>query len=673
MSVVDGISGMIPPKAGSLQVPRTLVRGVPLNSMINIINLSKNYGKKVLFENVSLGINRREKIGLIGPNGAGKSTLFSMILGETEPSAGTISVLKNIHIGHLPQESRFDSSRTVLAELIEGDERIVRLKKEKEELELNNEAGSKRYGDLLHNLEVLGYFELEHKAKKILSGLGFKERDFNRPVAQMSGGWQMRTLLAKLLTCHYDLLLLDEPTNYLDLNAALWLKDFLAHFEATFIMISHDKAFLNEVTNYTLILENGSIFKVQGNYEHYEQIKKEKHAFLLKQFKEQEKKRQQLERFVERFHAQPNKASQVRSKRTQLEKLEEIVVPADLRESISDFHFPQAPKSGYRVMALQKIAKSYAEIQVYKDLDFEVTQGEKAVLTGENGAGKSTLLKILSGVIDIDSGSRIAGHNVEIGYFSQTRTDVLNTENTVLQEAYSAACGYMAESTLRTILGAFLFTGDDAHKKVKVLSGGEKSRLILAKLLIHPPNFLLLDEPTTHLDVDAVDALIKALLDYEGTLVFISHDIHFVRSVANKVFEVKDGQIKKYAGNFDYYLEKKSKEEKLYGEYKPGTQTQKAKIDDGREKQRQEEKRKREEEKKKKAHNDAIHIRVNKLKQEKEGLGIESYAKARALSNPRFYSDENRAKEYGRRLKEIEKRITQIDEEIKSLQGQVIQ
>ncbi|MDP2933220.1 MAG: ABC-F family ATP-binding cassette domain-containing protein, partial [bacterium] len=379
-----------------------------------------------------------------------------------------------------PQEASFHSERTVLIELTEGDPAVMKFKVEKEALEENNAADSKRYGEVMHELETLGFFELEYKAKKILMGLGFKEKDFNRPIKEMSGGWQMRTLLAKLLTFHYDLLLLDEPTNYLDLNAALWLKGYLADFTGTFIMISHDKAFLNEVTNYTLILENGAIFKVHGNYEHYERIKAEKRKFLLKQFKEQEKKREQLEAFVARFHAQPNKAASVRAKRTQLEKMKQIVVPEDPRESIGQIQFPATTQSGHRVMALEAVSKAYGEIQVYRDFDFEITQGQKAVLAGENGAGKSTLLKILAGVIEIDSGRRIVGHNVEIGYFSQTRTDVLNLENTVLQEAYSAARGYMSEEAVRTILGAFLFTGDDSAKLVKVLSGGEKSRLILA-------------------------------------------------------------------------------------------------------------------------------------------------------------------------------------------------
>lgn len=645
--------------------------------MITITNLSKNYGKKILFKDISLNINRHEKIGLIGPNGSGKSTLFSLILKEVEPSEGEVRVNKDTHIGYLPQEASFHSAHTVIAELTEGDERITRLRKEKEELEENGRADSKRYGEVLHSLETLGYFELEHKAEKILMGLGFRQKDFNRPISQMSGGWQMRTLLAKLLVYHYDLLLLDEPTNYLDLNAALWLKDYLSGFKGTFIMISHDKAFLTDVTNYTLILENGSIAKVHGNYEHYEQIKKERRIHLEKQFKEQEKKRQQLEEFVSRFHAQPNKAAAVRAKRTALEKLEKeaVALPPDPRESIGDFHFPPTTRSGHKIIELNKVSKTYpGEIQVYKELDFEITQGEKAVLAGENGAGKSTLLKILAGVIDIDSGQRIVGYNVDTGYFSQTRMDVLNPENTVLQEAYSAAPGYMAEETIRTILGAFLFTGDDSDKKVKVLSGGEKSRLILAKLLINPPNFLLLDEPTTHLDVDAVDALVRALADYAGTIVFISHDIHFVRMVANVVYEVKSGRIRKFPGSFDYYLEKKDTfTEVEHTVHKPKISPEKQKIEEERQKQKEEEKWRKEEEKRRKAHNTLIREQINKLLKKKESLELESYAKVRALSDPKIYSrDEETAKEYGRRLKEIEEELRKIDGAVKQAEGQIL-
>ncbi len=641
--------------------------------MVFIKNLSKNFGKRVLFENVTLNINRGEKIGLVGPNGAGKSTLFSFILGETEPTAGSIQIMKGVHIGYLPQEAKFNSQRTVLGELTEGDSRISRLKKEKEELEDSSRAGEMRYGDVLHELEVLGFFELEHKAKKILTGLGFKQSDFDRPVQHLSGGWQMRTLLAKLLTFQYDLLLLDEPTNYLDLNAALWLEDYLAKFRGTFVMISHDKAFLTDVTNYTLVLEYGKLYKVTGNYSHYEQIREERRTHLQKQSKEQIKKQKQLIKFVHRFHGQPNKAAQVRAKKRVLENIEEneVVVPPDPRESIGDFQFPQTKKSGYKVITFDKVCKSYSEVKVYEDLDLEINQDKKIVLVGDNGAGKSTLLKMLAGVVDIDSGERNVGYHVDTGYFSQTRMDVLTEHNTVLDEAYTAVSGFRREESVRTILGAFFFSGDDVEKKVSVLSGGEKSRLILAKLLINPPNFLLLDEPTTHLDVDAVEALVRALKSYQGTLVFISHDIYFVRSVANCCFEVKEGKIREFSGNFDYYLEKRKEEltptKKQRVKHEAAGQKQAL----SQNKKKEEEKLRKEKKKQRKAFNASIGNKINKLKRNREALALEAQATQRAIERPHKYRDAETIKEHELRLGEIEKKIKEIDLQIESLEDQL--
>ncbi len=634
--------------------------------MIALHSLTKSYGERDLFKAVSLTINRGEKVAFLGPNGAGKSTFFKIILNETEPSSGHVQFNKNIRIGYLPQESSFHSDRTVLKEIIEGDSEIFRLKKEKDELESKNETTTRHYGDIMHRLEALGFFELEYKGKIVLSGLGFKERDFSRQIKELSGGWQMRVLLAKLLVCHYDCLLLDEPTNYLDLNAALWFKDYLASYKGTFVMISHDKAFLNEVTDHSIILENGKIAKIKGNYEQYRKILDEQRNHLIKQFKEQGRVREQYQRFIDRFHAQPNKASQVRAKKKVLEKMEVIVVPEDRRESIREFHFPQTTPSGYRVISLKGISKAYGDIQVYKNLDFEIIKGEKAVLAGENGAGKSTLLKILAGVVDINEGARNVGHNVTMGYFSQDRMDVLNADRAVLEEAFSVAGENVTAEGLRTILGAFLFKGDDVEKKVKVLSGGEKSRLILAKLLINPPNFLLLDEPTTHLDVDAVDALIKALNEYEGTIVFISHDIYFVKSIANTVFEVKDGHITKFPGNFDYYLHKKQQDELKMKEQGTGNMAQGA---EGRKTKdalhahggKQEKKELTLEEIKR--HNEILANKIKKLRKKKEKLEVERYAKARVIENPRH--GEELIRYYTEIVDELNKQIREVENEIK--------
>lgn len=635
--------------------------------MIKINNLCKNYGQRVLFDNVSLNIAKGEKIGLVGPNGSGKTTLFSMILEEETVSSGNIQLRKHIRIGYLPQEARFKSQRSVLEEITRGDAAIVKLSREKEDLEEKHLAATNRYGEILHQLQVLGFFDLEHKAKKVLSGLGFKDSDFNRSIGNLSGGWQMRVLLAKLLVCSYDILLLDEPTNYLDLNAALWFKDYLSRYKGTYIMISHDKDFLDEVTNYTLVLEAGKIKKIRGNFEHYLEIREQGQIHLLKQFNEQQKKRKQLEDFIQRFHAQPNKASQVRAKRRMLERMPQIEVPPDLRASIKNFHFPQTQESGYTVINLQKVSKSYGDIHVYEDFYFEVTKGEKAVLVGDNGAGKSTLLKILAGVLDIDKGKRTLGHNATIGYFSQTRMDVLKPQNTVLQEALSNASEDITAETVRTILGLFLFRGDDVDKKVSILSGGEKSRLILAKLLIKPPNFLLLDEPTTHLDVDAVEALIKALIGYKGTTVFISHDIHFVRSLANTVFEVKDANVRKFPGGFDYYLDKKSKTEESCvvsqpsGVAPPKTETEEKQIDKEDSAFSQEQY---------KAHNAKLSKKIKKLRKQQEKLQTERYAKARIISNPRHGQDIIR--HYEIIVKEIDERLLDIEVQINTLKSQFL-
>ena len=638
--------------------------------MITLNNLSKSYGARTLFEGINLTLNRGIKSGLVGPNGAGKSTLFSIILGLEESTSGSVQIKKNIHIGYLPQEAAFKSKTSVLSEAVKGDTAIKNLVKEKKQMEDQGNAGSEHYGDILHNLEFRGYFELEHKAKKILTGLGFTEKTLKQPVSELSGGWQMRVLLARLLTCHYDILLLDEPMNHLDLSAALWFKDYLLSFPGTFIMISHDKDFLDQVTNHILVLENQVITKIKGNYKNYQKIQDEKATHLLKQSTEQEKKRKQLQQFIYRFHGQPNKASQVRAKKRIIEKMKGINVPMRRRESIRNFTFPTTTKSGHQVVNLEKIFKSYGDIEVYKNFYFEIIQGEKAVLVGENGAGKSTLLKILAGAIDTDSGKRTLGHNVSIGYFSQRRMEVLDSNNTVFEEVYRSASGdNTATDRIRTILSLFLFTGDDIEKKVSILSGGEKSRLILAKLLINPPNLLLLDEPTTHLDIDAIEALVRALKAYQGTLVFISHDIHFVRSIANTVFDVKSGRVRKFPGNFDYYWEK-IKSGDLDKPINSSKNKSKFKLSKSKNK------KKPIPEKvviNLKKHNFKTAKAIKTLRKEKEKLELEDYSKTRSLSNRQNFHNDQTSQVYHKRLTEIKTRLKEIGEEIIKLKSSFIQ
>lgn len=633
--------------------------------MITITNLSKNFDERMLLDNVSLSIFPHERIGLTGPNGAGKSTLFQIILGQMEPSSGIVQVQKGLNIGYMAQEAKYTSQRTVMEEMTCGDEEIRRLLQEKHQLEDDHKADSPRYGDIMEQLEHKGIYELEYKAEKILTGLGFKEEEFSKPITHLSGGWQMRTQLAKLLTYQYDLILLDEPTNYLDLEATIWLKGYLAGYDGTFIIISHDKVFLNDVTNYTIILEDAKMTKVKGNYEAYEEAKTVRNRTLEKQQRVVEQKREQLERFTERFHAQPNRASAVRNKRKMLDRLEEIHIPQQ-KHSIRDFEFPATVESGYTVLTMNKINKSYGVKSVYKDLDFEITKGQKLCLVGPNGAGKSTLLKMIAGVLPFDSGRRKLGHQVNLGYFSQTRLDVLNPTRTVFEELMAATETSVPQSQARTLLGVFNFRGDDVFKPVRVLSGGEKSRLILAKLLVNPPNFICLDEPTTHLDIDGVEALTECFKKYAGTLCFISHDLFFVKEIADHIVEVMPGgALKNYHGGLDYYLEKKA-----------GIQAQAVKTDKTPTPSSSGEKKKSvlpstqdiKNQQLKQAHErhaqalrrlEEIKKETRALEAENKQLETESYVKARFLSDA-FGRDPQMIKAYGVRLKEIQKRTREI-------------
>lgn len=639
--------------------------------MITISNLSKNFTQRTLFKDVNLSIYPNEKIGLTGPNGTGKSTLFSIILGQMESTGGQVQMQKNLNIGYLAQEAHFASTQTVMDEITSGDDRIKKLLKEKHDLEEAMKADSMRYGDVMQELERMGIYDLEHKAEKVLAGLGFKEEEFHKPVAQLSGGWQMRALLAKLLVYPYDLLLLDEPTNYLDLNATLWLKGFLAAYNGTFVIISHDKVFLNDVTNYTIVLENGQMTKIKGNYQTYEEQKDVSYRTLEKKQKVIEKRKEQLERFAQRFHAQPNRASAVRNKRKMLERLEEeeVDMPYE-RRSIRDFEFPNTTESGYVVASARKISKAYGEKQIYKDLEFEVVRGQKICFVGPNGAGKSTLLKMMAGVIPPDCGDIKLGHQVIRGYFSQTRLDVLNPNRNVLEELASAAQGSVQTVVMRSLLGLFNFQGDDVFKPVKVLSGGEKSRLILAKLLLNPPNFLLLDEPTTHLDIDGVEALTRAFQEYRGTLCFISHDLFFVKQIADHIVEVDRGRIKLYSGGLDYYLEKKERGETLSQESERQEREIKLKGRDDKRKEYESQNVKLQEAQRQ--HSQAlkrlseIKKEIKTLEDEKKEIETESYVKARVLSNS-YGKDQEMLKEYGQRLKWIPKRLREIEMTVKQL------
>jgi ATP-binding cassette subfamily F protein 3 len=635
--------------------------------MINLINVSKNFDERMLLDDVTLSIFRNERIGLTGPNGAGKTTLFHLIMGDMQPTEGSITIQKGIKIGYLPQEAHFDSTRTVMEEVTSGDDEIRGLLDEKHRLEETDRCGEVRYGDVLEKLEALGIYDLEHKAEKILAGLGFKEFEFNKPIVQLSGGWQMRTLLAKLLTYSYDLLLLDEPTNYLDLSATLWLKEFLGKYPGSFIMISHDKVFLNDVTNYTIVLEAGRMAKVKGNYDIYESQKDVEYRTMEKRMKVIDKKKDQLERFANRFHAQPNRASAVQNKMKMLDRLEDesVDLPRS-RMSIKEFNFPETTESGYTVMNLEHIRKSYSDKTIYTDLSFEITKGQKVCLVGPNGAGKSTLLKILADVIPYDGGTRRLGHGVKMGYFSQTRLDVLNPNRSALEELVSAVSGSYPQTQARNLLGMFNYHGDDVFKQVAVLSGGEKSRLILAKLLINPPNFILLDEPTTHLDVAGVEALVKALRNYRGTLCFISHDLFFIREIANHIVEVDGGDLRQYPGGLDYYLDKKQSRASVDAENarkaaRQASEAQKKPKHDPNEPEHLRAAREQHEQALKRL--TAIKARLKDIEKEEKDLETETYVKSRVMNTAFSGRGREDVAECGRRLKEIQVRLRELASE----------
>ena len=504
--------------------------------MLTIANISKSYGPRTLFAEVSLNIARTDRLGLVGANGAGKSTLFNIILGKDQPDEGLIEWERGANFGFLPQESA-----------PAGDETILQIATSGGKLEPENDDD----WDIDYTLEP--------RAKKILAGLGFRESDHEKVAKTFSGGWVMRAHLARLLVSEPTLLLLDEPTNHLDLEALLWFQDYLTRYPGGLVVISHDRAFLNALCTGTIELRAQRLHCYNGNYDDFilERVARKDRQQAM--FKNQQREIAHLQTFVDRFGAKASMASRAKSKEKQIARLEEVAIdePEDDLKKIQ-FRFPQPPRSGLKVMKLEHVRQSYGDHVVYQDLNFECERGQRTVLVGPNGAGKSTLLKILAGVIPINSGLREEGGNVITGYFAQNRVDNLNPKLTVLENVMELRTteNGLTEQQARGMLGTFLFRKDDVNKRVSVLSGGEKSRLALVKLMINPPNFLLMDEPTTHLDIMSIDALIAALKTYEGTLYFVSHDVHFIREIAKTVLHVHSGRLTNYAGDYAYYLEK---------------------------------------------------------------------------------------------------------------------
>src|SRR5215210_7942549 len=506
--------------------------------MLTISQVTKAFGGRTLFQDASLQVNRGDRVGLVGPNGAGKSTLFSLILGEASPDDGKLSLEKSASVGFLPQENAPAGEETVL-QLACG---IVA------SVSSGHGAAKEEHVD----------WEIEPKAKRILHGLAFREADFERPAKTLSGGWVMRAHLARLLVQEPDLLLLDEPTNHLDLESLVWFQEYLSNYSGTILMISHDREFLNQLVGSIVEIAHRRLNRYRGNWDKYVTEKAAREEQQLAAYKNQQKEIASLQDFADRFRAKASKASQAQSKLKQIERMEKIEAPL-AREKTVHFHFPQPPRSGHRVITLKDVRHAYDSCLVYERLDFEAERGQRTVLVGPNGSGKSTLLKLLAGTLPVQSGTRELGHNVKVGYFSQYRVEMLKPMMTVLETARDMP-NPVSEQVARTVLGSFLFRGDDVFKTTAVLSGGEKTRLALVRLLLDPPNLLLMDEPTTHLDVGSIDALVGALAQYEGTLIFISHDVYFIRAIARSVLHISAGKLTPYAGDYDYYLSKSQAE-----------------------------------------------------------------------------------------------------------------
>jgi ATP-binding cassette subfamily F protein 3 len=546
--------------------------------MLTVSQLSKSFAGRALFDDVSLQVNRGDRIGLVGPNGAGKSTLFALLLGDVSPDKGTIAIEKNATIGFLPQETAAAGDETVLELALAVSPELVHAQKVIKQHEASvagiaDPGADAAYHDALHVFDEHGGWELEPKAKRVLAGLAFREADFDRPARALSGGWIMRAHLARLLVMQPDLLLLDEPTNHLDLESLQWFQEYLRTYPGAIVMISHDREFLNQLVGGIVEIAHSKLVRYRGDWDSYIEQKAAREEQQLAAYKNQQKEIASLQLFADRFRAKASKASQAQSKLKQIDRMKKIAAPVARGKTIK-FHFPQPVRSGLRVITLKDVDHAYGELVVYRGLQFHAERGQRTVLVGPNGAGKSTLLKLLAGVLPVQHGVRELGHNVRTGYFSQNRIDVLNASHTVLDSARDMP-NPVSEQTARTVLGSFLFRGDDVFKTVSVLSGGEKSRLALVRMLLDPPNLLLMDEPTTHLDVGSIDALIGALKQYHGTLIFISHDVHFIRAIATSVLHVTaspvedsqwrartadanctGGKLTFYPGDYDYYLDK---------------------------------------------------------------------------------------------------------------------
>jgi ATP-binding cassette subfamily F protein 3 len=610
-------------------------------------NVTFEFGARVIVEDATWHIQPNERIGLIGYNGTGKSTLLKLLVGDYLPSGGTVERSRATTIGYLHQDLlSFDTDASILQVALGAFERILQLEKEIELLgkELEEHYDEKKleiYTDKLHEMDTLGGYNIHHRAEEVLQGLGFSNADLQRPYREFSGGWRMRVLLAKMILQQPDLLLLDEPTNHLDLPSIEWLEKYLVHYQGAVVIVSHDKYFLDRMVTKIVELYQQELHMYSGNYSYFEKEKALRMEMQQRAYENQQDYIRQQERFIERFKAKASKAAQAQSIMKRLEKLDRIEESGLERPSIRiNFRVDKTP--GKIICSLRHVSKSFGPIQILDHADAEIERGDKIALIGANGKGKSTLLRIVAGTEPV-SGERIPGHNVEQSFYAQHQLEALHMNNTILEEMATAG-SQKTELELRTLLGCFLFGGDDVDKKIRVLSGGEKARVALAKTIISKANFLLLDEPTNHLDMHSVDLLIEALEKYEGSFILVSHDRYFISKTANKIWQIVDGKIVEFKGRYEEWVawnermakqalaaQKAQQEPPVQKRPQPVKEAPAAKqepkaapIDKGKQKEQRRLQKRFEE----------LESSINKLQQEKEAL-------EGRLAAPEVYSDKN--------------------------------